>query len=64
MAFIIRDKTSGEVYQLRCGKHGWYDHDMTYARRYKTREGAERTIAAGNHHVTYPGNRVLEIEVC
>jgi hypothetical protein len=61
MAFVIRDTTTGEVYQLRPGRTGWYDTDLTYARRYKTREGAERTIKVGNHHVSYPGNRTLEI---
>lgn len=59
LAFIIKDTETGEVYQLQHGRNGWYDRDPTYARRYRTREGAERTIKAGNHHVSYPGNRKL-----
>jgi hypothetical protein len=61
MSFVIRDIDSKALFQSRSGRNGWYDHDATYARRYKTREGAQHTIDRGNHHVSYPGNRQLEI---
>lgn len=55
----IRDLATGEWYLSRCGKNGWYDRDPNHLRTYTSFERAQRTIDAGNHHVTYP-NRVPE----
>jgi hypothetical protein len=62
-AFVIRDPSTGEIYQQRYGRNGWYDRDPTYARQYKTRERAQQTIDRGNHHVTYPGRSPIVVEV-
>lgn len=67
MGFVIVDERTGEIYQRRCGATGWYSTDPTQARIYTLRQRAEQTIRTGNHHVTYPGGRVLivkEIATC
>lgn len=59
--FVIRDKKSKEYYRQWCGPQGWYSPELDYARIYSLRAKAQQTIDQGNHHVTYPGNRDLEI---
>lgn len=62
-AYAIRDRLTGECYAKRHTKTGWYTSDMTVVRIYSSPEAAQRVIASGNHHVSYPGNRDLEVYV-
>ena len=59
--FVIKDTDAGTYYRKSCGPEGWYGPEIGHARVYQSRAAAQRTIDAGGHHVTYPGNRALEI---
>lgn len=59
--FVIRDIVTEEFYRKSCGRTGWYGPDLGHARVYQSEAAAHRVIEVGNHHVTYPGNRSLEV---
>lgn len=40
---------------------GWYSKNVMDARLYKSRKAASLVIFKGSHHVSYPGNRDLEV---
>ena len=60
MAWVIKDTLTNEYYRQRAGD-GWYSTDINAARIYTTKSQAEKTISEGNHHITYPGNRILNV---
>lgn len=63
MAYAIKDLDTGEYYRQRVGD-GWYSTDIDNARLYGTYKQAKKTIDAGDHHVSYPGNRkIVVVEV-
>lgn len=60
--YAIRDKNTGQYYAKRF-KNSWYTDDLAAVRIYSDPERAERVIAKGDHHVSHPGNRDLEVAV-
>lgn len=60
--YAIKDRNTGEYYAKRF-KNGWYTQDLSSVRIYSTAEKAKQVIASGNHHVSHPGNRDLEVTV-
>jgi hypothetical protein len=62
MSWIIKDTDTGEYFRQRCGPSGWYSNDINHARLYSLERMAQQTIAADEHHVSYPGNRNLAVK--
>jgi len=64
VVYAIKDMNSGEFYQQKATRNGWYD-DIRGARFFKEAERAQHTAQhmadTGNHHVRYPGNRSLKV---
>ena len=61
MAYVIKDSNTGEYYRQRLGSKGWYSSNIDNARLYAEEKPAHKTIADNGHHVSYPGNRNLNV---
>ena len=61
MAFVIKDISRNEYFRQRCS-NSWYSADINHARLYSNERMAKQTINTNQHHVSYPGDRVLEIK--
>lgn len=58
--YVIKDINTHNYYRESPHK-GWYSPDVGSARLYVTESSALRTIEKDDHHVSFPGNRVLEV---
>ena len=61
MAWVIKDTVTNEYFRQRCS-NSWYSNDINHARLYSNERMARQTIAADEHHVSYPGNRSLTVK--
>lgn len=61
-AFVIKDIETNEYYLRGASKSGWYGKNLSQARFYSKYEEANKTIAEGNHHVSYP-NRLPNLKI-
>ncbi len=60
--FVIFDPAQDHFYLAKFNREtGWYGFSIGDARIYTTKAAALRTIARGDHHVAYPGNRRLTV---
>jgi len=62
MAFVIKDVSRNEYYRQRAGSNSWYSKDINHSRLFVNERVAQQTIDMNGHHVSYPGDRVLEIK--
>jgi hypothetical protein len=62
MAWVIKDLNTDEYFRQRVGPKGWYSADINNSRLYSQERMAQQTIDAGEHHVSWPGNRKLSTQ--
>ena len=62
MAYAIKDMNTNKFYRQKVNiKSGWYSSNIDRSRLFTSIKQAQQTIDKGNHHVIYPGNRILRV---
>ncbi len=61
MSYVIKDTYTSTYFVGSASRGGWFDYDIERARTYLKRVTALRVIQEAGHHVTWPGNRILEV---
>ncbi len=60
--YVIKCQFSQWYFCASCSAaHGWYHPDIGRARIYTKRRYALKRINDNDHHVAYPGNRILVV---